>query len=100
MRELLRSHQIDFHETDAGFLGIGTAAIWINKPEQLDNAKSLIAQYQLARYTNARSSYNERKRRGEQTRFIDLLRENPAKIIFYLGVAVLFLLVMTRPFWF
>lgn len=100
MRSLLREHDIDFHETTAGFIGIGTAAIWVNKESQFEQAKSLIEQYQLERYTSARDLYQQRKARGEQTRFIDLLWGNPIKVILYIVVAIMFLLLITTPFWF
>jgi hypothetical protein len=100
MRSLLREHDIDFHETTAGFIGIGTAAIWVNKESQFEQAKSLIEQYQLERYASARGLYQQRKARGEQTKFIDLLNKNPMKVILYVLFAIILLLLITKPFWF
>lgn len=97
---LLREHEIDFHETNAGFIGIGTAAIWVNKEAQFEQAKTLIEQYQHARYTNARNAYTQQISLGEQTRFVDLLRQNPLKVILYVLFAILLLLLITQPFWF
>ncbi len=100
MRELLRNHEVDFHETDAGLLGIGTPAIWVHSPEQFDAARSLIARYQQERYTSARERYIQRQQSGEQARFFDLLRNNPIKVILYIIVAIGLILLMTGPFWF
>lgn len=99
MRELLRTAEIEFHETNAGFIGIGTAAIWVDDPAQFEHAQSLIAEYQQQRYHQAHDQFLQRKARGDQTHFIDLLKENPARIIFYILFALFLVLIMTTPFW-
>ena len=99
MRALLREHDIDFHETDAGFFGIATAALWINEPQQFDQAKQLIAEYQQQRYQQAHNEYETLKSEGSQPRFIDFLRAEPGKIITYIFLALLLIAIMTGPYW-
>jgi len=99
MRALLRQHDIDFHETDAGFFGIATAAIWVNQPQQFEQAQALIRDYQQQRYHRARSDYEARVEANEQTRFIDLLFARPGKIIVYLLFALILIAIMTLPYW-
>lgn len=99
MRILLREHEIDFHETSSGFLGVGTAAIWVNNAAQFDMARALISQYQEQRYQRAHGKYLERKATGEHTRFGDLYRKNPGRVITYLLMALFLMFLMTLPFW-
>lgn len=99
MRALLREHDIDFHETDAGFFGIGTAAIWVKQAEQFDQAKTLIADYQQQRFERARGEYEELKAQGRQPRLLDAFRARPGKMLVYLFFALLLLSLMTGPYW-
>lgn len=99
MRAVLREHDIDFHETDAGFFGIATAALWINEPLQFDQAKQLIDDYQLQRYQHARNEYETMKAKGAQPRFTDFFRAEPGKIITYILFALLLIAIMTGPYW-
>lgn len=100
MRELLQAHEIKFHETHAGLLGIGTAAIWVNNTAQYDQARVLIEQYQQERYEKASSDYAREKALSIQTRFSDLFKENPLKVSLYIALALLLIILMTGPFWF
>lgn len=99
MRALLREYEIDFHETDAGFFGIATAALWVNEPQQFDQAKQLIAGYQQQRYQLAHKEYETQKSEGKQPRFIDFFRAEPGKIIAYIFFALLLIALMTGPYW-
>ncbi|MEE9446776.1 MAG: DUF6164 family protein [Arenicellales bacterium] len=99
MRILLREHDIDFHETTAGLLGIGTAALWVNKAEQLETAQQLIFNYQQQRYEQARSDYTDSKLKGEHIRFIDKFKQQPVKISLYVFGALLLLYITASPFW-
>lgn len=99
MRIVLRENNIEFHETDAGFFGIGTAAIWVNNHAQLEQAQALIQTFQADRFENARTSYVQQRALGEQVKFIDLFKQNPVKITIYLVIACLLILLSTAPFW-
>lgn len=100
MRALLNEHHIDFHETSAGFIGIGTAAIWVNDESQYDAAKALIAQYQTERFDRARRDYQQQLSSGNHNRFVDLFKQNPGKVITYILFAFCLIYLMARPFWF
>jgi len=99
MRALLREHDIDFHETDAGFFGIGTAAIWVKQTGQFDQAKALITEYQQQRFERARGEYEALKAQGRHPRLIDALRARPGRMMVYLLFALLLLAIMTGPYW-
>ena len=100
MRVLLRESSIYFHETTAGFIGIGTAAIWVNDESQFENAQHLIEEYQLTRYTNAREDYLSQKAAGSHKRFTDVFIDHPLRTIAYIGFALFLLFLVARPFWF
>ena len=100
MRALLLDHDIEYHETQAGFWGIGTAAIWINDETQYETAKNLIAMYQTERFKQARSEYQNQLESGDRVRFIDMLRRNPLKVGSYILFALFLIYLMARPFWF
>jgi hypothetical protein len=99
LRQLLRDNDIDFHETTAGFTGLGTAAIWINDASQVDAAKALFKAYQAQRYEHAREEYLARKLAGDNASFLDICRDSPGKISLYFAVALLLLGLTTLPFW-
>ncbi len=99
MRAVLREHDIDFHETDAGFFGIATAAIWINQESQFEQAKQLLSEYQQQRFQAAREQYETSKASGTQTRFVDLFRASPGKILVYVFFALVLVAIMTGPYW-
>ena len=100
MRMILRENDIDFHETSAGFIGIGTAAIWVNDETQFDDARDLIEEYQRARYTNAREAYLQQKTAGSEKKFVDNLKAYPLRTTAYIGFALFLLFLVARPFWF
>lgn len=46
VRELLDQAGLDWYETQAGFWGIGVAAIWLTHADDLPAAKALLAQFE------------------------------------------------------
>ncbi len=98
VRALLSEHDIIFRETSAGFLGIGTAAIWVDDPAEHKMAQQILADYQLDRALRSRTEYLQKKVSGEHTRFIDLFRRDPAKFAAYVLIAAVLLYLSTRPF--
>lgn len=53
VRELCMTHDFAVYETDVGRWGIGLAAIWLSDDTQYDAAKTVLDEYQQARYQNA-----------------------------------------------
>ena len=98
MRSLLQEHDVDFHETSAGFLGIGTAAIWVKDETQFDLARDLIADYQAERYNNAREAYLRKLAEGTHTRFSDIFMRDPWRIFMMILFALFLILLTVLPF--
>lgn len=54
--ELFQQHEIDFYETQAGFWGVGVAALWIRNKADYDSATQLFDDYQQQRSQNEEKS--------------------------------------------
>lgn len=65
VRQLLVDNDIATYETQAGFWGLGVAAIWLVNAEQLDSARALLANYQRRRWARQQELKAERLARGE-----------------------------------
>ena len=98
VRELLKSHQIDYYETSAGSWGISAPAIWLNDENQLQQAKLLIEQYQNDRLVRVRAEYEQLKREGKNRTIIDQIKEDPVRFIGYLAAILTVLYLSTKPF--
>ncbi len=98
VRNLLAKNEIEITETNAGLLGIGTAAIWVADPGQYNTAKTLLDHYQEDRYREARRNYEIDKKAGKARQFIDLLRENPLRFTLSVAVIIGLVYLFVMPF--
>ena len=98
IRELLTSHRIDHYETPAGNWGISMPAIWLNDDDQLEQAKSLIDQYQNQRLARVRNEYEINKKEGKRQNILAELLENPIQLILYIAIAAVILYFSVKPF--
>ena len=100
IRQLLHEHGIDFYETPAGNWGISMPALWLNdeNAHELDRAKALIETYQEERAVRKRAEYEQLRRERRHRTIIDVLRERPLEVLFYVLIAALILYFSTKPF--
>ena len=98
LRDLLRINHISYYETTGGNWGISVPAIWLHHNEQLQQARSLIDQYQAERFARARGEYEALKREGKNRTIIDVIREDPGRFIAYLVVAGVIIYLSIKPF--
>ena len=93
VRQLLKEHNIEVYETDAGNWGISLPAIWLDNEELFDEATDLIAQYQQARSIRVRAEHDTLREQGQLPSLRDSFKLQPLQFIFYIGLvaAVLFL---------
>ncbi|HEY0634096.1 MAG TPA: DUF6164 family protein [Gammaproteobacteria bacterium] len=98
LRQLLSDHAIDFYETDAGRWGISVAALWLRDANQLEQARTLIADYQLARTARMRSEYEARRREGRHETLLSRLVSTPLQSALYLLLIVVVLYFSLMPF--
>lgn len=99
IRDLLTENQILFRETGSGFLGIGTAAIWVDHPDQFQQAQLLLNDYQVSRQERAQSQLDEDKLNGEQGTLWRSFKQEPVKFTLYLTIVGLLIYLSTQPFW-
>ena len=98
IRELLNDHHLEFYETSAGNWGISTAAIWLNNTDDLENAKSLIEEYQIKRGISERDKYEQLKISGKNKTLYSAFINKPIRFIVYLIIVGFVIYVSTKPF--
>ena len=100
IRQLLSEHGIEFYETPAGNWGISMPALWLNdqNEHELERAKAIIEQYQEERGKRKRAEYERLRREGKHRTIVDVIRERPLQVLFYLLIALLILYFSTKPF--
>ena len=99
VRELLRSHHIEFYETSAGRWNISVAAIWLVHNDQFAETRELIEQWQQQRY----DSLGDQRREVQQRGFFGNLwlgfRRQPITFVIYLVAALIIVALSVVPFW-
>lgn len=98
IRALLKAHGVVFHETSSGNWGINSAAIWLQDGSRLEEAKALIADYQIERQARARAEYEQLCREGKQRTLADVIQEHPLRFIAYITVIAIILYFSIKPF--
>lgn len=96
--ELLDEHEIEYYETSAGNWGISMPALWLSDDAQLPLARSLLDEYQQARYQRIREEYEMQCRHGQQRGWADIIRENPWRFVLYMGIVVGLIYISVVPF--
>jgi type VI protein secretion system component VasF len=70
----------------------------LNDEKQLDQAKSLLAEYQQQRQAQVHAEYEALKQQGRQRRMIDLIREHPLRFLLYLILVAVVAYFSISPF--
>ena len=96
--DLFDEHGIDYYETSAGNWGISMPALWLRDHDQLSLARSLLDEYQAARYQQAREEYEMKCRYGQQRGWGDLIRDNPWRFVLYMGIVAGLIYISIVPF--
>lgn len=98
VRQLLDDAEIQFYETDSGRWGLGSAGIWMKDKEQLENAKSLIEDYQTERYQRVKSEHDALAESGEQISRLEFFLRSPIRFSILLIFAGLLAYFTVIPF--
>lgn len=93
IKELLDAHQINYYETSAGNWGISMPALWLSNTEELEKAHKLLNEYHTQRAATQRENYEQLKREKKNRRLIDVILNNPFKVLIYL-MAIGFILYL------
>lgn len=98
LRQLLTDHTIDFYETEAGRWGISVAALWLRDDAQLDQARTLIDDYQQQRAIRIRTEHEAQHQAGTHETHLSRFIREPIKILFYLLLIAIVLYLSLMPF--
>lgn len=98
VRALLTDNHIDFYETSAGNWGISTPGLWLREEDQLQQAEELLERYQETRAEQQREIYQQLKSEGKHKTFIDMIAEEPLKVIAYIAIVLVIIYFSTKPF--
>lgn len=99
IRQLLDDKGFDFYETQAGFFGLGVAAIWLVNDQQLPLAKATLDEYHAKRAIEQRQQYETLRANGEIPGFMQSIWQHPIRFIGVLLLIAFVLSLMLIPFW-
>lgn len=91
VRAMLDQHRIGFYETQPSRWGISHGGIWIRDDGDLPRAKQLMAEYQAKRQARVRAENEAARRDGTAETFMDVVREQPLRVLL-IAVAIILLL--------
>jgi len=98
IRQLLLQHELSFYETEAGGWGVSVPAIWLHDATQLEQAKTLIVDYQQQRALQAIAAYQSDKEAGTQQTVVDRIMQQPVRFVLLVVALSFVLYVSLAPF--
>lgn len=98
VRQLLDEHGFRTYETQAGFWGLGVAAIWLADGEDLSRARAVLDDYQARRLEQQRALHAERRAEGRQPGFWRRAARSPVRSLALLLAALAVLGISILPF--
>jgi len=99
VRAFLAAHGIAWYETKPSRWGISYGGIWIERNEDLVEAKRLMAEYQTRRQVDARAAHAQAKRDGTAETFADVFRADPLRVVLTLAAIAALLGLVALPVW-
>jgi hypothetical protein len=99
VRAFLAAHGIAWYETKPSRWGISYGGIWIERNEDLAEAKRLMAEYQTRRQADARAAHAQAKRDGTAETFADVFRADPLRVVLTLAAIAALLGLVALPVW-
>jgi hypothetical protein len=98
VRQLLADNGIDFYETQGSAWGVSAPAYWLHDKAQLDQAQSLIDDYQRERAERARAEYEQLKRQGRAPTWLGNILKHPLQFLLLVLLILFILYVTLSPF--
>ena len=81
VRALLDAKRIAFHETTPHFWGISAGGIWVTDDADFAAAKRAFDDYEQQRSARVRAEYAEARRAGTAETVLDVLRDDPLRVV-------------------
>lgn len=99
VRALLREHEFNTYETEAGRWRIGVPAIWLADDGRVEEARAVLARYQAERLERVRREFAEKKARGEIPGFWERAARDPLRVFGAVALVGALVALMVVPFW-
>lgn len=99
VRTLLEEADIDFYETSGGNWGMSLPGLWLRDESRLQEARSILDEYQASRLQQAREQYEEDKKQGRTRGWTAIFLDNPWRFLLYMALVGLLVYISTIP-WF
>lgn len=97
VRELLDENAIGYYQTEPSRWGISYGGIWISNDEDMPQAKRLMADYQRKRQMRVRAEYEAARRDGSAQTFMDVLHEQPLRVLLTAVAVIVLLALLALP---
>ncbi|MDQ3511829.1 MAG: DUF6164 family protein [Pseudomonadota bacterium] len=97
VRAMLDEHRIEFYETQPSRWGISYGGVWVTDDKDIAEAKRLMADYQSRRQARVRAEYSQAKAEGSAETFMDVLREQPLRVLLTVVAVVVLLGLVALP---
>lgn len=81
VRAMLRTHAIEFYETEPSRWGISFGGIWVTHDDDMPEAKRHMAEYQAQRRIRVREEVAAARRDGTHETFMTVLRNDPMRVV-------------------
>ncbi|MFT5259728.1 MAG: hypothetical protein ACI9J2_000224 [Saprospiraceae bacterium] len=98
VRSLLDENDINYRETSGGFLGLGTAAIWVDGDSKFDTASQLLTHYQDRRYREANAQLADDKQHDRHETLWSIFKQRPGQFLIYSLIACGIVYLSVKPF--
>jgi len=94
VRAMLNAKRIAFYETTPSPWGISAGGIWVTEDAGFADAKRAFDDYEQQRSVRVRAEYAAAKRAGTAETFVNVLREDPLRVVMILlGILIVLGLV-------
>jgi hypothetical protein len=94
VRAMLDAQRIAYYETTTSPWGISAGGIWVTEDADFADAKRAFDDYEQQRSIRVRAEYAAAKRAGTAETFVNVLREDPLRVVMILlGILIVLGLV-------
>jgi len=98
IRRLFDTHAIPIFETPPSRFGISAGSIWLADEARAAEARSLLAEYQERRRSEARAAFEAAGAEGQPTTFLQMLRQQPLRVVSALIVMAVLVALCLLPY--
>lgn len=97
VRAMLDQKAIAYYETQPSRWGMSYGGVWLSNDDDLAEAKRLMADYQDKRQTRVRAEFAAARRDGSAQTFMDVVREQPLRVLLTVVAVVVLLGLVALP---